>query len=48
VQRKLANSDFRAKAAAAVVAKEEEKDRELREKHLLLEKALKKVRELAA
>jgi len=48
VQRKLANSDFRAKAAAAVVAKEEEKDRELREKRILLDKALKKVRELAA
>ncbi|MDI9569270.1 MAG: valine--tRNA ligase [Pseudomonadota bacterium] len=48
VQRKLANSDFRAKAAAAVVAKEEARDRELREKRLLLEKALKKVRGLGA
>jgi len=48
VSRKLANRDFLAKAAAAVVAKEEEKNRELREKRQLLEKALQKVRELAS
>ncbi|HOF06172.1 MAG TPA: valine--tRNA ligase, partial [Syntrophales bacterium] len=48
VSRKLANRDFLAKAAAAVVAKEEEKNRELRDKRQLLEKALQKVRELVS
>ena len=47
VSRKLANRDCLAKAAADVVAKEEGKNRELREKRLLIEKALQKVRELA-
>jgi valyl-tRNA synthetase len=47
VARKLANRDFLAKAAAAVVQNEEDKHKEIREKHLLIEKALKKVRELA-
>ncbi|MEI6314511.1 MAG: class I tRNA ligase family protein, partial [Syntrophus sp. (in: bacteria)] len=47
VARKLANRDFLAKAAAAVVQKEEEKHKEIREKHLLIEKALRKIQELA-
>jgi len=47
VARKLANRDFLAKAAAAVVQKEEEKHKEIREKRLLIEKALKKLQELA-
>ncbi len=46
VNRKLANSDFRAKAAPAIVNKEEEKYRELMGKHALLEAALKKCRDL--
>jgi valyl-tRNA synthetase len=48
VARKLANRDFLAKAAAAVVQKEEEKYKEIRDKHILIEKALKKVQELAS
>ncbi len=46
VNRKLANSDFRAKAAPAIVNKEEEKYRELMGKHALLEAALRKCRDL--
>jgi valyl-tRNA synthetase len=47
VSRKLANSDFLAKAAPAIVRKEEEKHKDLTEKQLVIEKALKKVLELA-
>ncbi|OPY90316.1 MAG: Valine--tRNA ligase [Syntrophus sp. PtaU1.Bin208] len=42
VSRKLANRDFLEKAAEAVIRKEEEKHRALREKHLLLKAAFKK------
>jgi valyl-tRNA synthetase len=42
VTKKLANRDFLAKAAEAVVSKEEEKYRELKGKHSILEAALKK------
>ncbi len=43
VSRKLANSDFREKAAAAVVQKEEDKYKDLKVKHSALEAALKKL-----
>ena len=46
VSRKLANKDFLAKAAEAIVRKEEEKHRELMEKMGAIEKALQKVQEL--
>ena len=46
VTRKLSNSDFRAKAAAEIVSKEEEKYRDLMGKHTVLEAALKKFQEL--
>ena len=46
VSRKLANKDFLAKAAEAIVRKEEEKHRELMEKLGAIEKALQKVKEL--
>jgi len=46
VSRKLANPDFLAKAAEAIVRKEEDKLRELTEKQTVIEKALKKVSEL--
>ena len=42
VAKKLNNSDFRAKAAEAIVSKEEEKYRDLMGKHSALEMALKK------
>jgi valyl-tRNA synthetase len=42
VSKKLANRDFLAKAAEAVIRKEEEKHKALREKHVLLQAALKK------
>jgi len=42
VSRKLANRDFLAKAAEAVILKEEEKHKALREKHVLLKAAYKK------
>jgi valyl-tRNA synthetase len=42
VSRKLANRDFLAKAAEAVIRKEEEKHKALREKHVLLKAAYKK------
>ncbi len=46
VSRKLANADFLAKAAEAIVRKEEEKHRELTEKRAMIQKALNKVLEL--
>ena len=46
VSRKLTNSDFRAKAAEAVVRKEEEKYREITDKQAVIQKALDKIREL--
>jgi valyl-tRNA synthetase len=46
VSRKLANSDFMAKAAEAVIKKEELKYQELREKHHVLEAAIKKLEAL--
>ena len=48
VSKKLANRDFLAKAAEAVVRKEEGKFRELRDKHVMLEAAIVKVREMEA
>jgi valyl-tRNA synthetase len=46
VSRKLANRDFMAKAAEAVIRKEEQKYQELREKHQVLEAAVKKLEAL--
>ncbi len=48
VSRKLANPDFLAKAAEAVVAKEREKAREFGEKRAALEAALQRLATLAA
>ena len=48
VSKKLANRDFLAKAAEVVVKKEEGKFRELRDKHVMLEAAIVKVREMEA
>jgi valyl-tRNA synthetase len=47
VQKKLANSDFREKAAAAVVEKEEEKYKQFMDKHAVLEAALSKLKKMA-
>jgi valyl-tRNA synthetase len=44
ISKKLANRDFMAKASKAVVEKEEEKFRATKEKHVVLEAALKKIR----
>lgn len=44
--RKLANRDFHEKAAAAVIEKEEEKLKQLKERHLVLESAVKKINEI--
>jgi valyl-tRNA synthetase len=46
VSKKLANRDFLAKAAQAIIQKEESKYRELREKHAALDAALKKFAEM--
>ena len=46
VARKLANRDFLARAAAAVVQKEERKHRDLTDKHQALEAALKRFADL--
>ncbi|MDI6775682.1 MAG: valine--tRNA ligase [Syntrophales bacterium] len=46
VSKKLANRDFLTRAAETVVKKEEEKFRELRDKHVMLEAAIRKVREM--
>jgi len=46
VKKKLSNSDFRAKAAEAIVIKEEEKYRDLMGKHSVLEAALKKFQDV--
>jgi valyl-tRNA synthetase len=43
ISKKLANRDFMAKASKAVVEKEEEKFREVREKHSVLAAALKRL-----
>ncbi len=48
VAKKLANRDFMAKAAEAVIQKEEAKFGELKSKHVALEAALKKFQALAA
>ncbi|MBU2235254.1 MAG: hypothetical protein KKE49_06410, partial [Proteobacteria bacterium] len=48
VAKKLANPDFLAKAAEAVVKKEQEKARGLGEKQAALEAALKRLTALAA
>ena len=45
--RKLANRDFRAKAAAAVIKKEEEKLKEFQEHFAALEKAFKQLKDIA-
>jgi valyl-tRNA synthetase len=47
VQKKLANSDFREKAAAVVVEKEEEKYKQFMEKHAVLEAAIGRLKKLA-
>jgi len=44
--RKLANRDFREKAAAAVIKKEEDKLKDAQDRHAALEKALKKLKEI--
>jgi valyl-tRNA synthetase len=44
--RKLANRDFREKAAAAVIEKEEEKFKDFQDRHAALENALKKLKEI--
>jgi valyl-tRNA synthetase len=46
ISKKLANRDFMAKAAKAVVEKEEEKFREVKEKFVVLETALKRLQEV--
>jgi len=46
VSKKLANRDFLAKAAETVIKKEEGKFRELRDKHIILEAAIRKVQEM--
>jgi valyl-tRNA synthetase len=46
ISRKLANRDFLAKASKAVVEKEEEKFREVKEKHDVLKTALKRLQEI--
>ena len=45
--RKLANRDFREKAAEAAIKKEEEKLKDCQEKFTALETALKKLKEIA-
>ncbi|MGZ6276624.1 MAG: valine--tRNA ligase, partial [Syntrophales bacterium] len=46
ISKKLANRDFMAKASKAVVEKEEEKFREVREKHSVLAAALKRLQKM--
>jgi len=46
--RKLANRDFRAKAAPEIIQKEEDKLKDCQEKFTALEGALKKLKEIAA
>jgi valyl-tRNA synthetase len=46
ISRKLANRDFLAKASKAVVEREEEKFREVKEKHDVLKAALKRLQEI--
>ncbi|MEI8172604.1 MAG: valine--tRNA ligase [Deltaproteobacteria bacterium] len=48
VSKKLANRDFMAKASKTVIEKEEEKFRAVKEKHVVLDAALKKLREMSA
>ena len=47
ISKKLANRDFMAKASKAVVEKEEEKFREVREKHSVLVAALKRLQKMS-
>jgi valyl-tRNA synthetase len=46
--RKLANRDFREKAAPAIIQKEEDKLKELQDRHAALEKAINKLKEIQA
>ena len=46
VSKKLANSDFMAKASKAVIEKDEEKLKSAKEKYAVLETALKKLQEM--
>jgi valyl-tRNA synthetase len=46
ISKKLANRDFMAKASKSVIEKEEEKFRVVKEKHVVLEAALKKIRNM--
>jgi valyl-tRNA synthetase len=48
ISKKLANRDFMAKASKTVIEKEEEKFRAVKEKHVVLDAALKKLREMSA
>jgi valyl-tRNA synthetase len=48
ISNKLANRDFMAKASKTVIEKEEEKFRTVKEKHVALDAALKKLREMSA
>ena len=43
VSKKLANRDFMARAAEAIIKKEEDKYKDLRDKHVVLEAAMKKL-----
>jgi valyl-tRNA synthetase len=46
VSKKLANRDFMAKAAEAIIKKEEDKYKDLRDKHVVLEAAIKKLEQM--
>jgi valyl-tRNA synthetase len=46
--RKLANRDFRVKAAPEVISKEEDKMKDFQKKYAALEGALKKLKEISA
>ena len=46
ISKKLANRDFMAKASQTVIEKEEEKFREVKGKHVVLETALKRLQEM--
>ena len=48
VSKKLTNPDFLAKASKSIIEKDEEKFRSIKEKHVALETALKKLREMGA
>jgi valyl-tRNA synthetase len=46
VSKKLANRDFMARAAEAIIKKEEDKYKDLRDKHVVLEAAIKKLEQM--